>query len=879
MIKLLLSSLLIAVSLAAFEVLPGDRYLSVNDGRIELVIAKEYEDKTDELLGFENEILDRYEKSFGYRLDDKLYLILASSNNQIANAYSTQFPLNMQVNYVGGSLLADYFSTTSWLKNILIHESAHNFQLNAKKNPISAFAYKIVKNTPYTSLLFVPIFPVPNIFESSFILEGNAVLNESLFANGGRLYSGAALAMTLTQAKGGFVTPKRVYNDHLFFPYGTHHYIVGGYFQLYLARKYGLQKTNRYFLAYSNQWLPFFTNSVFKAHFGQNFENELEEFNESLLKKAENFTPTKGQNIVFSKSSIALNSDENEIFFLISDQKSPPELIRYNKKTCRFSKKRANFLFGQVFKIDKKFYTQSYAKTKIDKIEIALFDKNAVVKRGSEGKVLQTVLPDGKKLYFDVKSSLNSLKLYADDTFIGSVNSSVVSDRDGNIYYFKQKGKNRTLYKNSEPLFSFKSYYSKVADIDSYGRILFISNSKYGSTLYRYDGSIQRVLKSDDLLDAKLIDDEHVLAEVIRADGIRMIKTDLISMKEEPYEVSYFFEKEFADTYYDRSEKIKRKDYAPVKNLHYSSLLQSLEVSRNGGLNFNLRATFADPLERNFFSLYLSKYEDDTIGGIGYANSENILNYSVDIYAVIDHAKDVRDRGFGVNAYVNYPLYRHTYKRSDIEFSYHLDSDKDERSPFSVAISYSDTKRFGYSFYSNDKKAFSVYGVNDRSDFIYGVSYRFYKGFEREFFTGAKIEYVKSDVKNPDSKRNRGVWIDNSDLSIVKDPSRLVMPSLSNDLYVEEAIKAKFSISKVLNQSLYFYSFPLSLRREALYADYSYYNLKKNRNRVNVNEYTLGLTLELLLMHKSAAYVSFEYLLNDDIRDSNGFKMVINTSF
>ncbi len=877
--KILVFFFILTGVLSASQVVSGDKYLTVNDEKIELVIADEYKDETAQLLSFENMVFNRYEELFGYKLDDKLYLILASSNNQIANAYSTQFPLNMQVNYVGGSLLSDYFSTTSWLKNILIHESAHNFQLNAKKNPLSSFVHKIVKNTPFTSVVFVPVFPVPNIFESSFILEGNAVLNESIFGNGGRLYSGEALALTLTQANAGYITPKRSYNNHLFFPYGTHHYIVGGFFQLFLAQKYGLEKTNRYFLAFSNQWLPFFTNSVFKAHFGKNFEEELKEYNEWLLKKTKNFIPTSGKRVAISKASVPLNSDNKEIFFLVSDRLSAPRLIRFEKKSQQVSEERSDFLFGRVFKIDKKFYTQTYAKTEKNKIEIALFDKNGVIKRGSGGKVLQTILPDGREIYFDVKSSLDQLKLYKNKTFLENVNSSVVSDFEGNIYYFKQDGKDRTLYKNKKPLFSFKGFYSKVVDIDSCGRVLFISNSKYGSTLYRYDGAVQRVLESDDILDAKLIDDKNVVVEVVRADGIEMLETTLVPKKEKIYEVSYFFEKDFLEKDYVESKIFKTKKYTPVKNLHYSSLDQSLELTQENEVNFNLRATFSDPLEQNFFSLYILKYEDDTIGGFGYANSENLFNYAVDIYGVIDHAKDVRDRGFGFNGLLDYPLYRHTYKRADLEFSYHLDSDKDERSPFSVGVFYSNVKQFGYSFYPNDKNSFSLYGVNDRSDLIYGSTYNFIKGFDKEFFVGVGFQYAKSDVENPGLGKSRGVWIDNSDLSITKDPSRFVMPSLVNDIYVKDALKGKLFISKVLNQSAYYYSFPLSLRREALYAKYSYYNLAAEQERVNVNEYTLGLTLELLLMHKSSAQVSFEYLINNDIEQTNSFRMIINTSF
>ncbi len=867
------------LDLFSSQVVPGDEYISAKDKKIDLIVASEYEKLAPKIFGFEKKVFEKYEKLFGYMLDDKLYLIFASSNNQIANAFSTQFPLNMQVDYIGGSLMSDYFSTTSWFKTILSHESAHNFQLNAKKNPISAFLHKIVKNTPYTSLLFIPVFPVPNIFESSFILEGNAVLNESLFANGGRLYSGEALAMSVLQAKAGYITPQRVYNDHLFFPYKTHHYIVGGFFQLFLAQKYGLKKTNRYFLAYSDQWLPFFTNSVFKTHFGKNFEEELKEYNQWLLKKGESFIPTQAKKIVSSKSAISLSSDKKEIFFLITDKKSAPKLVRFDKKSGSFSFESGDYLFGKVFKIDGKFYTRSYAKTKKNKIEIALFNENGVVEKNSGGKVLQDILSDKKELYFAVKSSFDEPKLYKDGKYLYKVNSSVITDSGEDIYYFRQKGKKRTLYKNEKALFSFNGYYSKAVDIDSKKRVLFISNSSSGTTLYRYDpnSGIQRVLDSDDVIDAKLIDDENLLVEVIRADKIEMLQTKISPKNQSPFEVSYFFESE--DNKSIEMKTYKTHKYKPIKNLRYSSLNQFVELNENNEIDFNLRATFADPLEQNYFSLFLSRLNNKTIMGTGYLNEQNLANFYIDLYAVLEEEKSVKSRGVGFNGYLKYPLYKNVYKSADFKIGYHLDSNKDERSPLSIALSFSDTKRFGYSFYPNDKNALKIYGVNDREDYIFGAKYNFSKGFDREVFLKALFEYSKSDLKDLDAKKSRGVWVDDAKISGIDDPSRIVMGSLVNDIYVKDVLKCGVGISKVFNASAYFYSFPLSLRREALYTKYSYYNLGVKNGRLNIDEYTLGLTLELLLMHKSVVNVDFEFLFNDDYSPVNRFKMIIDASF
>ncbi len=91
-----------------------------------------------------------------------------------------------------------------------------------------------------------------------FLLEGNAVLNESRFGNGGRLYSGYALAELIEMANGGLITPELTYNSTLEFPYGEKSYLIGGFFQKFLADRYGIDRVNSYFKSYSKQTIPIY---------------------------------------------------------------------------------------------------------------------------------------------------------------------------------------------------------------------------------------------------------------------------------------------------------------------------------------------------------------------------------------------------------------------------------------------------------------------------------------------------------------------------------------------------------------------------------------------------------------------------------------------
>ena len=97
----------------------------------------------------------------------------------------------------------------------------------------------------------LPIFIMPNILLPTFMLEGNAVLNESLYNNGGRLHNHRFKALVYMLAKDGKITANTLINDNLEFPYGEAKYIVGWFFMKYLYEQYGLSKVNQFFLHHS----------------------------------------------------------------------------------------------------------------------------------------------------------------------------------------------------------------------------------------------------------------------------------------------------------------------------------------------------------------------------------------------------------------------------------------------------------------------------------------------------------------------------------------------------------------------------------------------------------------------------------------------------
>ncbi len=829
-----------------------------------------------------------YEKFFEWKLDTTLYVGLISEHNQIANGFSTQWPLNRQINYVGGTQLVDYFTTTSWLDTLLYHETAHNYQIDVKDSKVSQFLYSIIGNGSF----LIPLIPiaVPNVMENSFMLEGNAVLNESWHGNGGRLYSGRFKAETILQAEAGNIVASDVYNSKLAFPYGEIVYIQGGFYNLYMAQKYGLESVNSYFKYKSRDWLwPFYTNATMKVAVGKDFERTLNEFSDEYKALAKEFVKVEGQRVASSQFFSSLGNSDDAIFFLTNESGvRSPELVVLDKESHKVTKSKESFLSGKVLKVDGEYFTQGSRHTSPTRIYQALFSKNAFIKEGTESKMVQAYLHDGREVYFDVASSYSQPQLYVDGELYEQVNSSVIVDRDDNLYYFKQEGKTRTLYKNRTPLLAFEGFYGIVSDVDSKGGVYFVANSKLGSTLYSFkDSTLRRVSRADNIVEARLINDDEVLLSAISAKDYYYVKNELISIDEKPFETKLFFEdREYYGSYSKKSNtdlgELNLDDrYNSLLDMHYSGSDFEIGSSQTGGVIGSLNVKFGDVLSQNAVNFFVNRDESNiTIAGVGYSNSQYLLQYSISAYGVVDKAdrEDTRDSGMILSATL--PFYQAGYYYGALSASYFQDYDTKEREPLSGMLSFGVYEQFGVSMYANYLNRINLYAVREREDMIAGGEYAFEHDIGAEFYVGLAAKYSITDSET--AVGERGVKLSNISIGLDMDPSTIDMPSLTNTYYVKEASYSEVSLSKVINLSAYFFTFPLSLQREALYVKYRHYNIESySQNRFFANEETLGLTFSTVFFNSLSLPISFEYIHNDAefIEDTDSFRFLIGSSF
>ena len=878
--------------LLASDVVPNDEayYIHTNDKKsVEIIYTKENLSFAKETAEIEDALHKNYKKFFDWELDEKLYVGLISSNNQIGNAFATQWPNNRQLNYMGGTELIDYFSSTSWLDTLLYHETAHNYQVNVKGSAISRGLHTVFGNG---SVIVALPLTVPNVMENSFMTEGNAVLNESWHGNGGRLYSGRFKAQTILQAKAGHIIPSFVYNQKLAFPYGDIAYIQGGFYNLYLAEKYGLQKVNSYFKYHSEDlFWPQFTNASMKLAVGVEFEKSLLAFANKYSKLSDKFVEVKGENLASSQFFTSLGNSENEVFFITNESGvRAPELVVFNKKTKKTRTKRESWLAGKVIKVDNEYFTQGSQQTSTTKIFQGLFDKNGLIKKGSSSKMIQAYLSNGDALYFDVNTSFSEAQLYVGDKFYSKVNSSVVVDKEDNIYYFTQNAKTRTLYKNKTALYSYKGFYGIVSDVDSNGVVYFIANSELGSTLYSCKNTkVKRVSKGDNIVEARLVNDKEVLIAAISADDYYYVVNKLETISKEPYETKLFFENK---KYYNSCKKRKKNNRTHVEpdlkssynsflEMHYSGTDVTLGYGSYSGTYGSLNLKFEDPLSQNSVTLFISKDSSaTTLAGLNYSNSKYLLSYALSAYKVLNSELYTENRDEGFSLLASLPLYKSGYSLASLNASYFQDYDTTQREPLSLMLRLSQSESFGASVSENYLNSLNLYGVSERGDSILGAEYSFKHDLAYEFYVGLGAKYSKSNSVNPLDAR--GVKIENSVYDKTVDPSAISMASLNGTLYVKEAGYSELGLLKVTNFSSYFFTFPISLQRESFYAKYRYYNLKDYfNNKHDISETRAGVTLSTVFLNSFNLPISLEYIYNDAqfIQNNNYFRVLLGGAF
>lgn len=621
-------------------------YYRLDQEQYSLIIAKEYRKYLFQidfkikqyLLG-----LSRFHRT---PMDFKPVVILTSSQVQRSGGYAIRSPFDQNIIYSNGLKNINLRGEASWLNNVLIHELSHLFQNQTRFLP--SF-FQDLTGTPLGFLLFA--FSVQlNRYLPPLFLEGDSQFKELLLDAGGGLHTGFFRALAFSQIKfyqddlDHFIQRILINND--FKPHSKiEKYIHGGLLFASLSEKYSIEAINRFF---DNYTMPsIFKITSFDQALKKTFNLDTRQFFQSYidyyLKRAQKQQVSTEVAIFKSGTCLPFNKDKGLVFSLVSDLKTKPSLFIYNTKLNTWETKKADLPLGKVFHMKGRYFSRASHYTKPHTIEYSLFSKGFYPIPSLNSKFVQDI-QSTHILQIDAKDTINGYRLYLDKEYYDTINSNALWAPNGDVYYFKQKNKQRVLYKNKKILTSFRGFDSHLIEINQDGDVFFIAPSEYGSSVYQFSrGKIKRVTASDTIIEAKLLDNQKLLVCEVTHEGYDYKVISLTPTEGMPFFYQYPIQREMKEAIdsdlkmpliSSKEDMITSKDYKmnPLLNMKLSGIYMSANISLNSPwITSNNSFIITDPLQHNFIKSFFSLSLDKTIEEISvlYGNRISKLNWSL----------------------------------------------------------------------------------------------------------------------------------------------------------------------------------------------------------------------------------------------------------
>ncbi len=408
--------------------------------------------------------------------------------------------------------------------------------------------------------------------------------------------------------------------------------------------------------------------------------------------------------------------------------------------------------------------------------------------------------------------------------------------------------------------------------------------------MFRYSKNrVTRAHEADNILGAKLIDQNRVVLSAVGDDEYYYTLDRLKNIDDIPYNTTLFFEKKeyyeqlnYENLKHNHSDVSLDDEYNSLLDMHYSSTNLFLATTADGSVYGDIDMNFADPLGQNQFSLFASRDDiNTTFAGISYTSNQYILNYSFVYSHVVDDNNINYVKDYTAMANISVPFIKSGRYEANFSLSY-LEEYDNIREPATLGVDISKYEHFGKSMYPNHLNSLKLYAVKEREDIIYGGKYSFMHELPYEFYVSLNAKYSQTDAEV--YTNTNGIKIDTSP-NETYDPSQIVIPSLNNAYYgVKTAWYGDISLYKVINLSKYFFTFPISIQRESVYTKYRYYNLEGfSGNIYDMNEVTLGSELGLVGLNSFAFPLRLEYIYNDGdeaiIDNEHSFRVMLGVEF
>lgn len=882
MLKLLVFLVLLYQATLAYVVSnDDDYYIYHTDGFFYILTQSDFK-YLPKLIGQSRRSQILFEKEFSWNLDERTAVVATSNKNQVANAFATISPNNMVVFYKGGVEFLDSSSSSSWIDTLSSHEIAHVYQLNTK-NHLGVFLKKIFGNRSYIP---IPIFPWPIFISPTahlpmFLVEGNAVLNESRFNQGGRLMSGESLVLATELNLSGKADLPYIMNATLEFPFGKEKYIVGGYFQSYLASKYGFPVTNRFFLHHAeNNVNPFDLKSSFAATFFDEYEDLYKNFQTSLKTKQKNYNAFRGHSLTTSISPVEFKRIDNIIYFVSSfDGKTPNRLNRFYTDTQNFVSEPTYLNPGRVFRYENKLYTaSSYSRNERD-IFYTLVDENYDFLPSFKDKYV-TDIERNNISFFNMLESFDKGSLYKNQERMAETESKALLDKNGNIYFFKQEQNLKVLYKNQEKLTSIKTFYALLVDVPESNEIYFVSNTENGSGLFCFcQNEFKRMLPYDNIINATKAD-QGFLISFMNTDRYHIAYVDKPSIATEtPFDTHTQFSMDYFKSPVEVPEislTDSPKPYFSLREMRFSAYTIKFSRSKKYTLLANT-FNWIDPLFYSNLGVTVSLSNK-----LGY----NAFDYQYTPYATKFAMSAVNETEFYLDDTqklttnsVQLSIKNDFLEKRNHRFSVGLDfkSEKNELLKNEITTAYF-TYQYHDSYFLNylPYSYFSLTPSIEKSTGRISQSYHIVANKKLFYDLYVTLGFAKNDsayFKLAEENASKSSFFERG----LNTP--LHFATLFTSKVTQEAIEFIYDVP----YSKYYYRFPISLRRLAPFVGYQKHQSEKFFHGTDIDKVifaTLGLETELLVLHNNPARVrllSTEIKIQD--KSENRLGIEIKTEF
>lgn len=621
----------------------NDQYFIYENNGYRYVFSESDRKTLPYIVKYNEWLTTKYQKAFNWKLDETTSLNLTSPRNQVANAFATSIPLSITTLYRGGMGYTDFFSSESWLDSLLLHESAHLYQLNVK-DYFPAFGKKIFGNG-FFAYPMIPIPSTPTLFLPNSFLEGNSTYNESRFLVGGRLFTASIYAQNLALLKGGKVTEEFLFNAHGQYPYGTEKYHMGGLFFAFLAEKFGDVQANGFFREYSKRWLwPWAINRSFRRHFGQSFDQLFVEFKAKYMPIAKQQVGTGAlPAIVAVPYASPIHKDDTEVFFIADDGYNTKTLHSINRETLVISKQQVDLPRGRLFKVDNTFYVGAQVLQTLDGLGTfsGLYGEGYKIKPGTKNLDIADI--NGTNvLSFDLTKPFVEQKFHLNnEAYDSTVSRPLFQGKD--IAYTKRSGNSINVLINKKVIKTINTESVQLVDSDK-ENLYFIAATPFGSSLYSLSTqskTIKRLFNYDTIVDAQKINDGSFLLTSVTDSDYRYVIAKPTPVKELPFRIKYGFKTQRADGEELQKVKLAAKDftiedsqiskYYPLTQLKLSFWTLSYLLTNETEMEGSIGALFIDPLQTNSLLLTVgaTNYSSDVPASLLYSNTKNRLSWGL----------------------------------------------------------------------------------------------------------------------------------------------------------------------------------------------------------------------------------------------------------